>query len=399
MEQNRIRVGITQGDTNGIGLEVILKTFQEEDMLELCTPVIYGNPRLASYHRKCCGINTNFTCIHDGSEAQPDRVNFVVCDDTEILVTMGRESQEAGKQALLSLERAIADYKAGKVDVLVTAPINKHSIQSEGFHFPGHTEYIQDVAGEGAKSLMILMTQRIRVALVTNHIPVSKIAQGVTEEKILEKLTIFNRSLLRDFGIRAPRIAVLGLNPHAGDNGLLGTEEQEVIAPAIEKANTELGIKAFGPYAADGFFGRATYEQFDGVLAMYHDQGLAPFKTLAMDSGVNFTAGLPIVRTSPDHGTAYDIAGKGIAEENSFRQAVYAALDIYRNRRIYEEITSNPLERLYSARREDERRPFSRIPLPTDGDGSLGPARATAAGSDVPFTKRETKPDEADDEA
>ncbi len=360
MKEDKIRVGITQGDTNGIGLEVILKTFEEEDILELCTPVIYGNPRLASYHRKCCRLNTNFCCIQDGSEAQPDRVNFVVCDDAEILVTMGKESQDAGRQALLSLERAIADYKAGKVDVLVTAPINKHSIQSEEFHFPGHTEYIQDVAGEGAKSLMILLTQRIRVALVTNHIPVSKITQGITQEKILEKLTIFNRSLVRDFGIRAPRIAVLGLNPHAGDNGLLGTEEQEVIAPAVERANSELGIKAFGPYAADGFFGRATYEHFDGVLAMYHDQGLAPFKTLAMDDGVNFTAGLPIVRTSPDHGTAYDIAGKGIAEENSFRQALYTAIDIFRNRHLYDEITSNPLEHLYTARREDERRPFNR---------------------------------------
>lgn len=372
-QENRIRIGITCGDANGIGYEVIFKTFAEPTIFELCTPVLYGNPRIATYHRKGLNLNTNFAAIQNASEALPDRLNLVVVDDSEVKVELGSASQEAGQQALMSLDKALRDYSEGKIDVIVTAPINKNTIQSEKFHFPGHTEYIQDKLGKGSEALMILMNERLRVALVTTHLPISQVASAITEESVLAKLRILNRSLLRDFALSAPRIAVLALNPHAGDNGLLGAEEQQVIVPAIEKANAE-GIAAFGPYAADGFFGSHAYDHFDAVLAMYHDQGLTAFKALAMDDGVNFTAGLPVVRTSPAHGTAYDIAGRGEADENSFRQAIFIATDIWRNRKIFDESVANPLPKLYQDRREDMGGPrpfrdgnFERRPRPTTG--------------------------------
>ena len=354
--RKRIRIGITQGDTNGVGYEVILKSFEDPTIFELCTPVIYGNPRILTYHRKGLGLTVNFATVQQADEVQDDRLNLVVVDDQEVKIEMGHPSPEAGQQALKALERALADYHEGKIDVLVTAPINKHTIQSDNFQFPGHTEYIQAQVGEGQEALMMLMNERIRVALVTTHLPISQVAQAVTQEAITSKLRILHRSLCRDFGISAPRIAVLALNPHAGDNGLLGKEEQEVIVPALESVKAE-GIQAFGPYAADGFFGARGYEHFDAVLAMYHDQGLTAFKALAEDDGVNFTAGLPIVRTSPAHGTAYDIAGRGVADAGSFRQALYAATDIWRNRQHFDEGGLNPLPKLYHDRREDERRP------------------------------------------
>ena len=257
-----------------------------------------------------------------------------------------------GKAALAALERALADYREGLFDVLVTAPINKHTIQSDAFHFPGHTEYIEERVGEGQKALMILLKGDFRVALVTGHVPVRDIAGELTKELIMEKMEIFHRSLKKDFGIDNPRIAVFSLNPHAGDNGLLGTEEQEVIIPAMKEMIAR-GVQCFGPYPADGFMGSGNYTHFDGILAMYHDQGLAPFKALAMDEGVNFTAGLPIVRTSPAHGTAYDIAGKGIASEDSFRQAVYVAMDVFRNRAWEKEISARPLRKQYYEKRDD----------------------------------------------
>ncbi len=362
----RIRIAITQGDTNGIGLEVVLKTFADPAMFELCTPIIYGNPRIATYHRKACNLTTNFNTIKDAEEARPDRLNLVAVDENEVAVNLGQETPEAGEQALKALEAAITDYKSGKVDALVTAPINKHTIQSENFHFAGHTEYLENSVGEGEKALMILMNEQMRIALLSTHKPISQVASCVNEENILEKLSLLNLTLKRDFGIEKPRIAVLALNPHAGDNGLLGSEEQNIIIPAVEKAYNELHIHAFGPFAADGFFGAQTYTHFDAILAMYHDQGLAPFKALAMNNGVNFTAGLQLVRTSPDHGTAMDIAGKGIADENSLRQAIYAAIDILRHRQTYDEITANPLEELFHKRREDERR--NRRPITTQKD-------------------------------
>lgn len=352
MENRKIRVGITHGDINGVGYEVILKTFSDPTMLELCTPVVYGSPKVAAYHRKAMEIQTSFSIVNSAEEVQDGRVNVVNCIEEELKVGLTKPTPEAGKAALVALERALADYREGLFDVLVTAPINKHTIQSDAFHFPGHTEYIEERVGGGQKALMILLKGDFRVALVTGHVPVRDIAGELTKELIMEKMEIFHRSLKKDFGIDNPRIAVFSLNPHAGDNGLLGTEEQEVIIPAMKEMIAR-GVQCFGPYPADGFMGSGNYTHFDGILAMYHDQGLAPFKALAMDEGVNFTAGLPIVRTSPAHGTAYDIAGKGIASEDSFRQAVYVAMDVFRNRAWEREISARPLRKQYYEKRDD----------------------------------------------
>lgn len=352
MEQNRIKVAITQGDINGIGYEVILKAFEYPTMLELCTPIVYGSPKIMTYHRKALNLETSFTIINSASEVQHGKINVVNCNDDEVKVELGKPSRESGKAAFEALEMAMTEYKNGLFDVLVTAPIHKQMIQSESFTFPGHTEYIEQSVGEGAKALMVLASERLRVALVTGHVPVAKVASELTQELIQEKLELFNASLKADFGINAPRIAVLALNPHAGDGGVIGTEEETIITPAI-KAMREQGVICFGPFPADGFLGSDAYRHFDGVLAMYHDQGLIPFKVLAMDEGVNFTAGLPLVRTSPDHGTAFDIAGKGEASENSFRQAIYMAIDVFRNRKSDAEARRNPLRKLYFEKRDD----------------------------------------------
>lgn len=352
MEDRKIRVGITQGDINGVGYEVILKTFSDPMMLELCKPIIYGSPKVATYHRKAMDLPANFSIVNSASEAVDNKLSVVNCTDDEVKVEFSKADPEAGKAALGALEKAIEEYKAGLIDVIVTAPINKHTIQSEEFTFPGHTEYIEQKLGEGQKALMILMKDDFRVALVTGHIPVGQIAAELTKDLIEEKLTIFNRSLKQDFGISAPRIAVLSLNPHAGDGGLLGKEEEEIIIPAIQEM-TAKGVFCFGPFPSDGFMGSGNFQYFDGILAMYHDQGLAPFKALAMDEGVNFTAGLPVVRTSPAHGTAYDIAGKGLASEDSFRQAIYVAIDVFRNRQHEKAARHNPLRKQYYEKRDD----------------------------------------------
>lgn len=353
MEENRkIRVGVTHGDINGVGYEVILKAFSDSTMFDLCTPIVYGSPKVAAYHRKAVELQTSFSIINTAEEAQEGKLSILACTEDELKVELSKPSAEAGKAALDALERALADYKEGLIDVLVTAPINKHSIQSDEFHFPGHTEYIEERVGEGEKALMILMKDDFRVALVTGHLPVKDIAAALTKELIMEKMEIFNRSLKQDFNIGCPRIAVFSLNPHAGDNGLLGTEETEVIIPAMKEMQAK-GVQCFGPYPADGFMGSGNFTHFDGILAMYHDQGLAPFKALAMDEGVNYTAGLPIVRTSPAHGTAYDIAGQGVATEDSFRQAIYTAIDVYRNRAIEKQIHARPLRKQYYEKRDD----------------------------------------------
>ena len=353
MENNRkIKVGITHGDINGIGYEVILKSFSDPAMLDLCTPIVYGSPKVATYHRKAMDIQTSFTIINNADDAQDGKLNILSCTEDELKVELTKATPEAGKAALDALERALKDYREGDIDVLVTAPINKHTIQSDSFHFPGHTEYIEERVGDDNKALMILLKDDFRVALVTGHIPVKDIAATITKELIMEKMEIFHRSLKQDFGIGCPRIAVFSLNPHAGDNGVIGTEEAEVIIPAMKEMIAK-GVQCFGPYPADGFMGSGNFCHFDGILAMYHDQGLAPFKALAMDEGVNFTAGLPIVRTSPAHGTAYDIAGQGIASESSFRQAIYLALDVYRNRMMEAEIHARPLRKQYYEKRDD----------------------------------------------
>ena len=345
--EQKIRVGITHGDTNGIGYEVILKTLSSPQLLELCTPVLYGSAKVATYHRKALDMpGLNFNVLQDAAGVKDDVNNFVDVIKEEIKVELGQATKIAGNAAFIALERAVADLKEGKIDVLVTAPINKNTIQSDEFHFPGHTEYLEEAMGDGNKSLMILYNDRVKVALVPTHLPNSEVASAITNEVVLEKIEQLNSSLIMDFALERPRIAVLGLNPHSGDNGLIGKEEKEVIIPAIEEAN-EKRISCFGPYSADGFFGSGQYEHYDAVLAMYHDQGLAPLKTLGMETGVNYTAGLPFVRTSPDHGTGYDIAGKNLADESSLREAIYQALDIYRNREIHSEITSNPLRRQY----------------------------------------------------
>lgn len=347
MEDKMIRVGITHGDINGIGYEVILKTFSDQRMTELCVPIIYGSSKVAAYHRKALDLPAvNINVVSRAEEAGLNRVNIINCVEDDIKVELTQSTPVAGRAAYKALEAAVADLKSGAIDVLVTAPINKHNIQNAQFHFPGHTEYLEQTLGDGQKALMILMTDTLRVALVTGHIPVSQVPSQITVENVVTKLQVFNQSLKQDFTIIKPRIAVLALNPHAGDNGVIGNEEAEIIKPAMEEAE-HLGVMSFGPFPADGFFGSKMYEDFDGVLAMYHDQGLAPFKALAMEEGVNYTAGLPFVRTSPAHGTAYNIAGQNLASESSFRQAVYTALDVYRSRQSYREATAHPLRKQY----------------------------------------------------
>ncbi len=353
--ERKIRVGITQGDTNGIGYEVILKTLSVPEFTEICTPVIYGSSKILTFHRKAIEMPSfPINTVRNGGPVKDGAVNLVeVMGNEEVKVEFGQPDKQAGHAAFMALEAAVAALNNGDIDVLVTAPINKDNIQSDQFTFPGHTEYLEACIGEGNKALMVLCNDTLRVALVTAHLPISQVPAAITADAILEKLRIFNHSLNRDFNIVKPRIAVLSLNPHSGENGLLGNEEKDVIAPALQQAYDNERILCFGPYAADGFFGNGTYRKFDGVLAMFHDQGLAAFKTLAMDNGVNFTAGLPCVRTSPDHGTGYDIAGKNLAHENSLRQAVYAAIDIYRNRQDWDESHANPLRKQYFERGKD----------------------------------------------
>lgn len=344
MEANKIIIGITQGDINGVGYEVILKTLSDPRMLEQFLPVIYGSPKVASFHRKHLDIQgLSLNAINTIADINPKRVNIINCCDDEIKVELGVSTPEAGKAAFSALERATADLKSGALHAIVTAPINKKNIQSATFKFPGHTEYLEQKFGTGTPALMMLVNDVMRVAVVTGHIPVNEIAGALTEKLILDKLIVLNSSLKSDFSIVRPRIAILGLNPHAGDEGVLGNEEQTVIIPAMKEAE-KLGIICVGPFPADGFFGSGNFNKYDAVLAMYHDQGLIPFKTVSMDTGVNYTAGLPVIRTSPDHGTAYDIAGHNLASEESFRQALYMAYDIHQSRQWNKEISANPLK-------------------------------------------------------
>lgn len=353
-----IRVGITHGDINGVGYEVILKALADEKMLELCTPVIFGYHSIAEKARRQFGLEDQ-RLYKSGSagQAQDGRISVVEVGGTAPEVVPGEPTEDSGKAAVAALEAATAALEEGTVDVLVTAPISKEAVHGEAFDFPGHTEYLEAKIGHGAKARMILFDDNVRVALVSTHLPISKVAQGVTKESVEEAIVSLDDSLRRDFGIPRPRIAVLSLNPHAGDGGVIGTEEKDIIEPVIS-ACKEKGILSFGPFAADGFFGMGDYRKFDGIVAMYHDQGLAPFKTLAGERGVNFTAGLPFVRTSPDHGTAFGIAWKGQADATSMREAIYAALDIYRRRNIFEEASLNPLKKYVTEKPErGERQP------------------------------------------
>lgn len=348
MNNDLVRIGVTHGDINGIGYEVILKTFSDIRIAESCIITIYGSSKVAAYHRKALELPPiAFNTIAHISDAVVNKINIINCCSDDLKVEIGKSTENAGQAAFQALEQATADLKAGLIDVLVTAPINKHNIQSGEFHFPGHTEYLEEKFAEnGDKSLMILANETLRVALVTGHLPLSEVSAALTKDKIKTTIRTFNKSLQQDFGIQKPRIAVLSLNPHAGENGLLGNEEENTITPALKEMDEEK-ILAFGPYAADGFFGSGAFSRFDGIVAMYHDQGLVPFKTLAMESGVNYTAGLPVVRTSPAHGTGYDIAGKNEASEESFRSAIYMGIDIFNKRQWSAEIKANPLRKMY----------------------------------------------------
>lgn len=342
-DEKRIKIGISIGDINGIGLEVIIKTFSDSRILEFCTPILFGSSKVISFHRKVLGIESfNFNPIKSADEAIHKKVNIVNCWSEDVKIDLGQSTETAGRYSLKSLESATEALFKNKIDALVTAPINKQNIQQAGFQFKGHTQYLTEQF-DCKDSLMFLISSNIRVGIVTDHIPLKDVAQFISSEIINSKLLIMNESLKKDFGVDKPRIAVLGLNPHAGDNGLIGKEEEEKIVPAIKKAKEE-NIMVYGPYSADGFFGSGNYKNFDAILAMYHDQGLIPFKSLSFDEGVNFTAGLPVVRTSPDHGTAYDIAGKNLASEASFRQSIYGACDIFRRRKEYDILRAHAIK-------------------------------------------------------
>lgn len=347
-----IRVGITHGDVNGVGYEVILKAIGEEGMTELFTPIVFGISSIANKAKEQFDLqNLKLNVINDLSGVRDGMVNLFQIKGEIPTLQPGKLDKTSGKSAVNALEEALEALKNGDIDVLVTAPISKEAVQSESFNFPGHTEYLTNRLGEGKQAMMILCNDSLRVALLTVHVPVTKIAENISEDKIIEAVEKFADTLKKDFGIVRPAIAVLSLNPHAGDGGLLGKEEEEIIKPALNRL-MQNGTLAFGPFPADGFFGHGSYKKFDGVLAMYHDQGLAPFKTIATSGGVNFSAGLPFVRTSPDHGTAFDIAWKGEADPSSMRDAIYMAIDIFRRRKNYEEASANPLKKFVHERPE-----------------------------------------------
>jgi len=340
----KIVVGITQGDTNGIGYEVIRMALSDARILEMCTPVVYGSSKAFGFYRKNIpeteNINTNV--ITSAKDAHPKRVNIVNCLPDNLQIDPGQCTHEGAKAAIIALEKAVEEIKEGYLDAIITAPFNKRSVTEETFKYAGHTEYLVNEF-EAKDGLMFLCSDQMRVGVATGHVALSKVSEALTPELIVSKLKIMNESLLRDFNIVKPKLAVLGLNPHSGDKGLMGDEELRIISPAIEQANQE-GILAFGPYPPDGFFSVNMQYKFDAVLAMYHDQGLIPFKSLAFDSGVNFTAGLPVVRTSPDHGTAFDLAGENKANPQSMISAIYLAIDVFRNRERYDKMHENPLQ-------------------------------------------------------
>jgi 4-hydroxythreonine-4-phosphate dehydrogenase len=365
-ERKKIKIGITQGDVNGVGYEVILKAFHDLQLNELCTPIVYGSKKYSSDHKKSLEMN-NFSLnfINAPSMAKGDRLNLIQCCDDKEELEIGTPTKFSGRAAFESLDAAVNDLLAGKIDAVVTAPINKKNIQGDDFDFPGHTEFLGN-KDNGAQGLMFMISDKLKVGVVTGHIPLSDVSTSISEEKILDKLKVMNKSLKRDFNIPKPKIAVLGLNPHAGDNGLLGTEEQDIIISAIQKSNEDK-ILAHGPFPADGFFGSNQYLKYDAVLAMYHDQGLIPFKALSFGEGVNFTAGLSYIRTSPDHGTGYDIAGEGKADESSIRQAIYAAIDIYNSRNFNDALSVDPLKSNQIKNFQSIHKPRNHAPSKRDG--------------------------------
>ena len=336
-----LKIGITIGDMNGVGPEIILKTFADKRMLEFCTPIIYSSTRTLEFVKKHFKYNIEFNGIKSSAQAEDNRVNVVNCWNEVPQINFGTKDKNIGKHAIISLKAATSDLKQGHVDVIVTAPINKDSIQSDDFNFPGHTDYLDNQI-EGS-ALMLMVSGNLRIGLLTDHIPVSKISESITKELVENKINTIHKTLVEDFNISKPKIAILGINPHSGDDGLIGSEEKTVLTPTVERMR-ENNILAFGPYSADSFFGSGEHEPFDAVIAAYHDQGLIPFKTLSFGQGVNFTAGLEKIRTSPDHGTAYSIAGKGIADETSFKEAVFLAILTYRNRTEHQELIKGAIK-------------------------------------------------------
>ena len=342
VKEEKIKVGISIGDLNGIGGEIVLKTFEDERLLDFCTPVIYGSVKVFSFLKKHFKSSINFQGIHDANKALHGKVNVLNVWKDNLSIEFGKEDAKMGAFAIKSFQSATNDLKNGKVDVLVTAPINKHTIQSEKFKFPGHTDYLsQELEGD---SLMFMVTDNLKVGLLTDHVPVSDVASKITQELIVSKIETIYNTLVQDFKVRKPRIAVLGINPHTGDNGVIGKEDDELLRPTLAEIRKS-GKLVFGPYSADSFFGSNTYKNFDAIIAAYHDQGLIPFKTLSFGQGVNFTAGLNKIRTSPDHGTAYEIAGKGVADSGSFKEALFTAIKIFRNRNEYQKLSKNPLQK------------------------------------------------------
>lgn len=338
----KIKVGITHGDINGISYEVIIKTFQDNRIFDFCTPIIYGSPKVAAYHKKALNINNfNFNSVQSSNDIHPKKANLINVLGDSIRVELGKPTQMAGEAALISLEKAVADLEAGVIDVLVTSPLNRETTKSGESKFTGHTKYLME-RFKSDDALILMTSELMKVGVVSGHVPLSEVGKQITEENILKKLHILHKTLSEDFAIRKPRIAVLGLNPHAGDSGVIGQEEIETIIPTIDKANKQ-GILALGPFSADGFFGSDSFKKFDAILSMYHDQGIAPFKALNFHRGVNYTAGLPIIRTTPDHGTAYDIAGLNKASASSFRESIYMACTIFKNRNQHTDLTANPL--------------------------------------------------------
>ena len=341
-KEEKIKLGISVGDLNGIGGELILKTFEDSRMLEFCTPIIYASVKTLSFLKKHFESTLDFNSIQRTDLAVDCKVNVVTVWKDDIRINFGEEDLKIGSYAIKSLQAAVKDLKTDQIDVLVTAPINKHNIQSDDFKFPGHTDYLaQELEGN---SLMFMVSDNLKVGLLTDHVPVSEVSKHITPELIEKKISIIYNSLVKDFNIRLPKIAVLGINPHTGDNGVIGSEDDEVLRPTLESIKKS-GKLVFGPYSADSFFGSKNYKNFDAIIATYHDQGLIPFKTLAFGNGVNYTAGLSKIRTSPDHGTAYEIAGKGVADVSSFKEAIFSSMSIFRNRNMNQALTSNPLRK------------------------------------------------------
>ncbi|MEO8116784.1 MAG: 4-hydroxythreonine-4-phosphate dehydrogenase PdxA [Bacteroidota bacterium] len=346
-ETDKPIIGFTCGDLNGIGIELIIKTLSDKRIIDMCVPVIFASNKCVNFYRKSLpDINFAYQAIKDFKRLNPRDINIFNCWEEEVQITPGTLNATGGKYAYLSLMQAVTSLQAGDFDGLVTAPIHKKNIQSAAFNYSGHTPFLKD-AFNVPDVVMLMTSENLRVALVTEHVPVKEIAENISKQKIISKLKILHESLQRDFGINKPKIAVLSLNPHAGDEGLIGTEEETIIKPAIQEMKDK-DMLVFGPFPADAFFARSSYQSFDAVLAMYHDQGLIPFKSLAIGEGINYTAGLPVVRTSPDHGTAFDIAGQGIADESSFRAALFECIDLLDRRKAFDEDHKNPLKKMSS---------------------------------------------------